>query len=351
MSYLAVELARRGSRVTLICGTSWPRDVLGVTCISIQAVPLGSLEQAFDAFIVLNGPADLAARLRPSLAPGTPLVLWTGQAVDQPEMRPLHQSEVRRSWDAIVCVSDWHRATMIAEYRLDAGRVFVLRNAIAPCFDGLFSGGDALAQAKAGRPVLSYTSTPYRGLNVLNYVFPEVRREFPDAELEVYSSMRVYQQDERSDNHALLYNQCRQTPGIRYVGSVAQPQLAEALKRASILAYPNTFAETSCIAVMEAMAAGLLVVTTELGALPETTRGFAALLPPPAAASTVQDFARSFLDRLKEVLRTRADDPAAFAAARFEQVKAINAEDTWRRRAAAWEDAIRGWKQLRSRVA
>jgi glycosyltransferase involved in cell wall biosynthesis len=322
-----------------------------VTCISTQAVPLGSLDQAFDAFIVLNGPADLAARLRPSLAPGTPLVLWTGHAIDQPEMRPLLQPETRRSWDAIVCVSDWHHTAMIAEYGLDAGRVSVLRNAIAPSFEGLFSDRDALARAKAGRPILSYTSTPYRGLKVLlNYVFPEVRREFPDAELEVYSSMKVYQQGERSDIYAPLYNQCRQTPGIRYMGSIAQPELAERLKRASILAYPSTFAETSCIAVMEAMAAGLMVITTDLGALPETTRGFAALLPPLNGAATVHEFARGFLDRLKEVLRRQANEPAAFAADRYKQVEAVNAEDTWRCRAAAWEDAIRGWKQLRSIV-
>jgi glycosyltransferase involved in cell wall biosynthesis len=349
LAYLAVELARRGLRVTLFCGTSWPRDVMGVTCVSTQAVPLGTLDQAFDAFVVLNGPADLAARLRPSLAPGTPLVLWTGHAIDQPEMRPLHQSEMRRAWDAIVCVSDWHRATMIAEYGLDAGRVSVLRNAIAPSFERLFSNRDELARAKSGRPILSYTSTPYRGLNVLlDHVFPEVRRAFPEAELEVYSSMKVYQQDERRDIHAPLYNQCRQTPGVRYMGSVAQPELAKGLKRASILAYPSTFAETSCIAVMEAMAAGLMVVTTDLGALPETTRGFAALLPPLNGAATVLEFARGFLDRLKELLHRQADEPAAFAAARYKQVEAVNAEDTWRSRAAEWEDAIRGWTQRRS---
>jgi glycosyltransferase involved in cell wall biosynthesis len=263
-------------------------------------------------------------------------------------MRPLHRPETRRSWDAIVCVSDWHRTTMIAAYGLDAARVSVLRNAIAPSFEGLFSDGDELARAKAARPVLSYASTPYRGLDVLlNHVFPEVRREFPAAELEVYSSMKVYQQGERGDLYAPLYEQCRQTPGVRYMGSVAQPALAEGLKRASILAYPSTFAETSCIAVMEAMAAGLMVVTTDLGALPETTRGFAALVPPLNGTGTVQQFARGFRDRLKDVLQRQADEPAAFAAARYEQVEAVNSADTWRSRAAAWEDAIRGWTTRR----
>jgi glycosyltransferase involved in cell wall biosynthesis len=342
--YLAVELARRGSRVTLFCGTSWPREVLGVTCVSTQAIPLGALGQPYDAFIVLNGPADLAMRLRPHVAPGTPLVLWTQHAADQPAMQPLHQSEARREWDAMVCVSEWHRSTMITQYGLDPVRVFVLRNAIAPCFERLFSSRDELAQAKGSRLILSYTSTPFRGLNVLIHLFPEVRRQFPTAELEVFSSMKVYQQAEPGDEFAPLYHQCRGTPGVRYVGSVPQPRLAEELKAASILAYPNTFAETSCIAVMEAMAAGLFVVTTDLGALPETTAGFGAFVAPPAGAAGINSFAQSFLDTLNGSLRDRAADPAAFAAARFEQVEAINAGCTWRARAVQWEESIRSWK-------
>jgi glycosyltransferase involved in cell wall biosynthesis len=348
LAYLAAEVARRGSRVTLYSGTSRPGEVMGVTCVSTQNIPGGSLGQPFDAFIVLNGPGELGAQLRPHLAPTTPLVLWTQHAADQPAMQHLHQDEARQAWDAIACVSEWHRATMIGHYRLDPARVFVLRNAIAPCFEGLFSSRDELAQAKGSRPVLSYTSTPFRGLNVLIHVFPEVHREFSTAELHVFSSMKVYQQEEAGDAHAPLYHQCRHMPGVRYVGSLPQPRLAEELKPASILAYPNTFAETSCIAVMEAMAAGLLVVTTDLGALPETTMGFGALVSPGAGPAGITGFVQGFLDRLKSALRDRAADPPGFAAARFEQVQAINTACTWRARAVAWEEAIQGWKRARS---
>jgi glycosyltransferase involved in cell wall biosynthesis len=348
LCYLAAELARRGSRVTLFCGTSLPRVVMGVTCVSTQGIPVGSLGQPFDVFIVLNGPADLFLRMRPHLAAATPLVLWTQHAVDQPAMQPLLQGETRQGWDAIVCVSQWHRTSMIGHYGLDPARVVVLRNAIAPCFEGLFSSRDELARAKGSRLILSYTSTPFRGLNVLIPVFSSVRQEFPDAELEVFSSMKVYQQAEEGDVYAKLYHACHQTPGILYLGSVSQPRLAEELKAASILAYPNTFAETSCIAVMEAMAAGLTIVTIDLGALPETTMGFATMVSPADGLAGIEDFARRYLDRLKGVLRDRATDPPGFAAARLEQVEAINADCTWRVRAIEWEEAIRRWKHARS---
>jgi glycosyltransferase involved in cell wall biosynthesis len=348
LTYVATELARRGSSVTLFCGTSWPREVMGVKCVPTQNIPVDALNQPFDAFIVLNGPADLGARLRSMVAATTPLVLWTQHATDQPAMQPMHRSEVRQGWDAVVCVSDWHRTTTITQFGLDPARVSVRRNAIAPCFERLFSNGDELADAKAARLILSYTSTPFRGLNILVHVFPEVHRVFPTAELEIFSSMKVYQQDEPGDEYAPLYQQCRQTAGVRYVGSVAQPRLVEELKAASVLAYPNTFPETSCIAVMEAMAAGLLVITTDQGALPETLMGFGTLIAPHSPApGGVDDFARRFLERLHETLRERAADPAAFAAARWAQVEAINARCTWRARATEWEEGIRGWKNLR----
>ena len=68
-----------------------------------------------------------------------------------------------------------------------------------------------------------------------------------------------------------------------------------------VLAYPNTVAETSCISVMEAMASGCRIVTSNLGALPETTAGFARLVPNIGRASRA--FVRQFIDQTVEVLR------------------------------------------------
>jgi glycosyltransferase involved in cell wall biosynthesis len=347
LCYLAAELARQGHRVSLLTATSQPGPTLGVNCLSAPNTPISFLSQPFDAVVVLNGPAGVGPQLRPRLAPATPLVLWTQHAHDQPAMQDLGRPEVRGAWDAVVCVSEWHRACMVAHHGLDPSRVAVLRNAVAPAFENLFRGGDELTRAKAGRLVLAYTSTPFRGLDVLLAVFPEVRQVFPEAELEVYSSMKVYQEDEAGDECKPLYDRCRSTPGVRYAGSVPQPALAAALRPASVLAYPNTFAETSCIAAMEALAAGLLLVTSDLGALPETTMGYAALVAPARGPDDLKAFACRYRDRLVDVLRERSQDPAGFAARRLAQVEAVNARCTWRARAREWQDAVTAWHRAR----
>lgn len=343
LCYLARQLAQRGHRVCLLNSSLSAKTRLGVEVIPRRSTPSDFLGQArFDAVVVLNGPAEAAAVKR-EIPPETTLVLWTQLAADQPAMAGLGDPDIRAAWDRIVCVSDWHRDTMIAAFGLEPKNVSVRRNAISPFFESLFSDPAELHREKSGGLHLAYTSTPFRGLDLLLDVFPG-RADVCD--LAVYSSMGVYQVDAGQDPFAPLYERARRMPRVTYVGSVPQQRLAQDMRRVSVLSYPNTFPETSCIAVMEAMAAGCLVVTSALGALPETTLGLADLVPIDGLSRA--QFAEEYAACLDRALDAMAADRHALAARLYEQVRLMNAHHTWRTRALEWEAMFMDWRHARS---
>jgi hypothetical protein len=341
LSYLAIALAARGNEVIVGNATTTPRVHLGVRCCSLATTGGPAAFSDFDAVIVLNGPADASLHFRPALPPRCKLILWTQDAHDQPGMIALKQPEVRAAWDVIACVSLWHAGSMLRHYGLDPNRLVIQRNAVAPAFENLFPDMAAMIAAKSGPPLMAYTSTPFRGLRALLSLFPEVRRYDEQARLRVYSSMKVYDQDESGDRYATLYERCRATPGAEYVGSVAQPILAEALKPVAILAYPNIYPETSCIAAMEAMAAGLFVVTSDLGALPETTMGMAVTTPGPHDAGELPAFMQAYAARLIAAMKESRQDPQRFWSNRWQQVQTVTTRCTWQVRAAEWEEMLK----------
>jgi|GEM_PF-1373488 len=277
MCYLAAVLAKLGHEVYLFNNTSTPGNWGGVECVAISATS-ARLLRPLDALVVLNI-AGKGVQLRRMLSPQGMLVLWTQQVPTIGTMRPLAEREERSAYDGFVFVSEWQRDRFAEEYQIDMSRSTVLRNAIAPAFQNLFAQTPILPQ-KTFPPVLAYTSTPFRGLDILIDIFPQIRQAHPGTILKVFSSKKVYMVDEGLDRHTYgaLYQKCQQTEGVEYIGSLPQPELARELQQATLLAYPNTFQETSCIAVMEAMASGCTVVTSDLAALPETAAGFGRLV-------------------------------------------------------------------------
>jgi glycosyltransferase involved in cell wall biosynthesis len=336
--YLAPALVRVGLAVTLVNGTTAPGMVAGVSCHHHASMPVSRLAQ-FDLLVVMGGCDGEGVRgLRAAMTGGRRLVLWTQHAGDQPAVAGLADPALASMWDAFVFVSRWQREDFIRRFRLPRHRCHILRNAPAPSFSGLFAVDANIVSAKPWPPILAYTSTPFRGLDVLLAAMPRIRAAIPGTRLRVYSSLETYQVPLARDPYVSLYDQCRRTEGVDYIGGVAQPALAEGLRDVTALAYPNRFAETSCISVLEAMAAGCLVVSSRLGALAETAAGYACLLPVPADPA---EHAARFADALVDVLRRRHGDPAGTARHLRAQMAQADAAEGWNRRAAQW----RAWMQ------
>jgi glycosyltransferase involved in cell wall biosynthesis len=135
----------------------------------------------------------------------------------------------------------------------------------------------------------------------------------------------------------LLYAVARELPGVEYEGSVSQTALAAVLAEADLLAYPNVFPETSCIAVMEAMAAGCLVCTTNLGALPETTAGFGFLMDLPTDVLVV---VQSFVTMLVGAYREACAQPNRYDDLIARQRAHVRTQYNWAQRAREWSAVL-----------
>jgi glycosyltransferase involved in cell wall biosynthesis len=87
-------------------------------------------------------------------------------------------------------------------------------------------------------------------------------------ELRTYTGMALYQQADRPAEQQ-LYSALKQLPKVTQFGPIPQRRLYEELKQVKVMLYPNHFLETGCMAVLEALANDVWVVTTDLGALGE----------------------------------------------------------------------------------
>jgi FkbM family methyltransferase len=107
-----------------------------------------------------------------------------------------------------------------------------------------------------------------------------------------------------------------------------------------ILAYPSTFEETSCIAVIEALSAGLRVVCSNIGALPETTEGWARMYP---YREDPELHAQLFAEILGEEIDLFVADRNGV------QNELIKQSQTYRPR-WSWDTRVEEWKSLFRKV-
>jgi glycosyltransferase involved in cell wall biosynthesis len=340
LCYLAEALAEMGQEVFLLNAGGATGTSRGVSCLPLTAADLRQLP-ALDVFVVQNF-AGQGRALRQALGPQTRLIFWTGHAPIQPAVQPLRDRTERAAYDAIVLVSDWQREQYRETFGLDLARLVVFPNGISPAFHDLFGPGESIVAAKTWPPVLAYTSTPDRGLEWLLGAFPRLRAALPGTTLEVYAGLRLYGFSEAEDQarFGALYRKCRATDGVDLGGPVAQPELARRLRRAAVLAYPNTVPETFCIAVREALAAGCQVVTSALGALPETGAGFARLVPwGDDRAAYLDRFVGETVAALEQMANAES---AGLNSHLRRQVDEVNATSAWPVLAGRWRTWLQG---------
>ena len=209
------------------------------------------------------------------LHPTKPNILWQQNSYDQSNLAPwFKDKDNHKKYDWYVFNSHWCYEKFRMMFDIPTHKSLVIKNAI-----------DKIEPRKldhnVGDPIkLIYTSTPWRGLNVLLAAMQLVTNK--SVHLDVYSSTQVYGDQFKKandDKFKELYNQAKALKNVSYIGYKPNEFIKDNLKNYHMFAYPNIWEETSCIAAIEAMAAGLYTIVTDYGALFETCSDFAVYIP------------------------------------------------------------------------
>ena len=193
-------------------------------------------------------------------------VLWMHHFVNQKEAQNLGSKDFINKLDWIVYNSNWNFEKHIYQFKVPESKCLVIRNAIESI---------NFEDKPKEKINLIYHTTPWRGLSHLLKVFKNLNLE--NVELNVCSSTIIYGKkfdDAVGKTYENIFDECKKTKNVNYLGYLDNKKIIQLLKKMHIFTHPSIWPETSCVAAIEALAAGCQVVTTNLGALYETCSPF-----------------------------------------------------------------------------
>ena len=185
--------------------------------------------------------------------------------LDQPNLQEFFGNKARhKEYDWYVFNSHWNYEKFRYFFDIPTERSVVIKN-----------GTNNFPQRKIykkGEPIkILHHNTPWRGLNVVLRAMQEIKNS--NITLDVYSSCQVYGdsfKQHNDDQFKPLYEQAQQLPNVNYIGYKPNEYILEHMTDYDLYVYPSIFEETSCVSALEALAAGVHVITNNFGALYET---------------------------------------------------------------------------------
>jgi FkbM family methyltransferase len=210
-------------------------------------------------------------------------IIWAHDNCDQAGHRelPQHIDKI----DKIVCVSNWEREQYIKYNRAPAEKLVVIPNGV----DDMFR-----PSGKPKSKTCIFFSAPHKGIAPLIPIWKEVIKHHPDAKLKVFSSMSLYGdiQPGEGENETIttdkglepspfipIYKELQSLPGVEYSPCIDREELLPHIQDAAFYIHPNVWEETFCVSLAEAMSCGCFPITTDMGALPETSNGMGKYIP------------------------------------------------------------------------
>ena len=186
--------------------------------------------------------------------------------------------------DGIIAVSENTRRDAIEVLRLDPSRIFTIHSGVAEAFFTA-SPEEARRKYKLDRPYVLFVGAiePRKNLDRLLDAWRELTR---DVELVIVGASGWAPPE--------TVRRLSETPGVRRLGYVPEADLPGITSGALALAYPSLY-EGFGFPVVQAMAAGAPVLTSNTSCLPEVAAD-AAVLVDPRDTEAIRDGLRRLLD-------------------------------------------------------
>ena len=265
-------------------------------------------------------------------------ILWQKNSYDQPNLSNWFKDKSNhKKYDWYVFNSHWNYEKFRMMFDVPTERCLVIKNGI----DNIKVRD---IKKKKDKIKLIFHPTPWRGLNVILAAMQYIKN--PNVTLDVYSSTEVYGEDFKianDDQYKELYEQAKELPNVNYIGYKPNEYIKEHLHEYDIFAYPSIWEETSCISAIEAMAAGLYLITTDYGALYETCAEFSSYVP-------YQEDYKALAQNFAFAIETIADNLTAPGVIDHleMQIKYTNHYYAWAKQGDTWTQFLKGALNARS---
>lgn len=267
---MAIEIARRFSADgwrTVVFGH--PGEWRGVDGDGIEWWESGEwvADEHFKVFIASRAPQPFTGRIDADVK-----LLWLHDVNVGPGLEKIADRP-----DRIIALTEWHRDHLMKLYRIPQDKLAIVPN-----------GFDPEIYPERGEPIgphapkFFWGSSPDRGISTLLSLWPLIRSRYPGAELHVYYGWEMIDKIIAMGSIPLqllkqkivdaVYALGGEKGGIFWHGRVPPAKLAEGTYDCGFWAYPTSFMETFCITAIQAQAAGVLPLTSNVAALSEVVR-------------------------------------------------------------------------------
>lgn len=141
---------------------------------------------------------------------------------------------------------------------------------------------------------------PWRGLQLLPDIYKQAQKDISDVSLEIYSGFNSYQiNNETIEQYKESFNDLE---NVEFNEGIGQVELAKKLSTIEYLTYPCIFIEVGCITVLQAMACGNLILTSDLGNLRETMGGLNEYINVNQYSFNKEKYIEEYTNKLKQYL-------------------------------------------------